>query len=361
MALVDIPFFGLPLPHAASAVGASSLIDAASERAWSLHGVMRSGGGNIRNIHFRTNTVTTGATVDCRIETVDTSGQPSGTLWATNTNISQVIADADDNVLFRTANLTASATVAIGDIIAIVIETPSGNLNIARPMAVVGSRGFPYPGGPLNTNKVDLSGGQFAIEYDDGIIEMAPYTVAGCFSPTTVSVSTATNPDEVSNLFTCPMSCRCVGWWAALALSASITYRISLYQSGNNTPLATSTMDSDYTTSAAIRTYMNAWDDITNGITLSAATDYRIAFCALSGTNTSTFRNTVERNGVFRSLGLPGIQASVRNRSGTTDPDSAAWTETSTQMYQIGILLDQVDNGAGAGGLAIPVSGRIVT
>ena len=350
MTLVACGSLFTPIPLGVTSTGGNSLIDANDERAWSLHSISRSGGGNIARIHFRTNTVTTGDTVDIRIETVNASGQPSGTLWATNTNVAQLILLTDDNLLFRTATLTASATVAIGDTIAIVLKLPSaavGNMNITRAPGTIGVRGFPYSGGPLTTDKVDQTGSHFAIEYDDGVIEFPAGTLPGACTITAQSMSSSTNPDEAGILFTAPFTCRVVGWWAWAAVSAAADFRIALYASGNNTPLATSTMDGDFTTSTGARMEMGAWDDVTDGITLTVGSAYRLAAVMLTTTASNFYRMTMERAACFDGLGLPGAQRTVRNRSSTADPDTAAWTEVATERFEIGLIIDQIDNGVG--------------
>ena len=65
--------------------------------------------GNIRKVLHGTRTVTVGTTLDIRLETLNRGATPavaSGTLWGTNTNGAQVVADGNDNVTFVTA-LTA--------------------------------------------------------------------------------------------------------------------------------------------------------------------------------------------------------------------------------------------------------------
>ncbi len=348
MALVSCGYLPMPVPGLATGVGASSLIDAASEIAWSSWSVTRSGGGTITHVHYRTATVTTGATVDVRLETLDGSGNPSGTLWGTNTNGAQVIANADDNVLFRTA-LTAGATVALGDRLAVLVQNPAasfGNLNICRSPVTISNRGFPYPGGPLSTNKVDASGGNFALEYDDGYIEHPAYSLPGACTPSFFSISTATNPDEVGIHFTLPFACRVPGWWGAWTTVAALTYRVSLYAASSDTPLATCTMDSDETSATGARIFMAAWDDVATAPTLSAGTAYRVTFVPLTATAVSLYRIVAYNTAWFDTWGLPGAVETSQNRSSTTDPDAASWTETAGQRINIGIIVDQISDGA---------------
>ena len=353
MTLVNCGFLPQPQPLGVISFGTSSLIDAADEYVFSSFTIQRSGGGNISRVHWRNNTIATTAVVDLRIETPSTTGGPSGTLWAANTNVAQTILSTADNTLVRSSALTASATVALGDVIIIALRNDTilfGDANISRAPVVLGLRGYPYPGGPLATNKTDNAGANFAIEYEDGVIELPAGQLPGACTPASLSFSTGTNPDELGLHFTAPFDGRVIGWWLFGALTAGLTFRMSLYQASSDTPLATATFDTDLTGSVGGRLYMSAYDDTTTGITIAAGTAYRCTCVALSGTAITLYRTTAERAAFFASLGLPGAQQTARNRSSTTDPDSATWTETDTILPQMGIIFDQIDDGAGSGG-----------
>lgn len=352
MALVSTPGLYFPQPLFSSAVGPAGLIDAADEMAYGVYIAPKT--GNIRNIHFRTGTVTTGGTgdIDIRIETVNTSGEPSGTLWGTNTNIAYNLLDTDDNSTIRTANLTASAAVNKGDPFAVVLKNPTvnfGNFNILKGFsgldAVVG---FPFAGGPLSTNKTDQRKPPFLIEYDDSTIYNPTGGLVGAFGVVSVTINTGTDPNEVALYFTAPASMRVTGWIAMFTLIAGQSYRISLYESGNNTPLLTNDYDTDLGVGAAgVRIY-SAYFSST--YTLVKNTVYRLAVLPLTASSLVLQRLTALSNASFDSLGLPGAQYSTRNRTSTTDPDTAAWTETSTQRLQISLEVDQIDDGTGSGG-----------
>src|SRR5580765_13275 len=77
----------------------------------------------ISHVGFRVGTCTGSPTADCRIETVATTGLPSGTLWATNTNIVTGTLSTDTNVLNA---LTAAATITKGQVFAVKIAYNSG-------------------------------------------------------------------------------------------------------------------------------------------------------------------------------------------------------------------------------------------
>lgn len=80
------PFPAPPLTAAGAPSLGNYLLDANGEKAALVFAATAAKA--IRKIHFRTGTVTTGDTVDCRVETVDTAanGDPTGTLHTTNSN-----------------------------------------------------------------------------------------------------------------------------------------------------------------------------------------------------------------------------------------------------------------------------------
>ena len=84
----------------------------------------------ISQVLFRTgSTVTDGGSLDVRIETVTVAAavmSPSGTLWATNTAGASNPAPHVVSTVY-TVTLTANATIAAGDLVAVVIQRTSGS------------------------------------------------------------------------------------------------------------------------------------------------------------------------------------------------------------------------------------------
>src|SRR5688572_19255053 len=99
----------------------------------------------ITEIYFRTGAVTTGCDVDVRVESVS-NGRPSGTLLNANSNVVVTIDNADDNV-WKTAALTAAATLTAGQQFAIVLVVSSGtpNLNLKAVSTVAHGMMGQYP------------------------------------------------------------------------------------------------------------------------------------------------------------------------------------------------------------------------
>jgi hypothetical protein len=355
MTMVDVAPTYWPQSPASTSPGFSSLLLDASDEVYA--GIVRiKKAGTINRVHFRTATVTNGATVNVRLETVDASGDPSDTLFAANTETTHVIANGDDNTWIRTGTLTASATVAIGDLIAVVIENPTaspGNLNIVYSTSAgfTASPGNPGVFGPVRTTSVDLAFPLVALEYDDGTFAIPMGAIPIDTASTVVTVDTARNPDEVALYFTPQFKVRIVGWWATLALVATADFRASLYASGNNTPLMTTDYDGDFISNTGSRNVSEFFND--SPVTLDAGTAYYLGFQGLSTTDVSL--RYWEVNSSYLNLldCLPGKQAmhyASRDRSSTTDPDAAAWTPITNRRLQAGLIYDQIDDGAGTGG-----------
>src|SRR3990167_5570100 len=326
-------------PNACNAKNGTSgnlLVDAANEVAGGMWTITKA--GTITRVIFRTGTVTTGATVDVRLETINASGVPSGTLWGTNTNVSHVIAATDDNLWLRTGVLTGSATVAMGDQIGVLVVNPSssfGNFNIATTTWMMSlPLGYPCMVNPTRVKVVASQLPKMALEYDDGTFSSSIGTIVTEDSGTEIIIDTTTNPDEIGNYFTAPFKMRVVGWWGAVGPRVNGDYRISLYDvtSGSNTPVLTRDYDGDNsaTSSDAIN------EMFTSAYTLQAGNIYRLAVLPLTANDVGVRTFTVPSaypNLLADYPGGTGMQYTTRDRSSTTDPDSAAWTETANQRW----------------------------
>lgn len=303
-------------------------------------------------VHFLTGTVTTGATVDVRLETVNTSGQPSGTLFGTNTNVSHVIANGDDNVWLRTAALTGSATITRGDKIAVVVVNPSSSFgNLVLPTAGVvyqAVRGMPSAFSPNRTTRVDQATPlACAIEFDDGTF-MVPDGSYPMNAMATVSANTGTNPDELAMYWTEAAKRTVRGWHASLSAAAGADFRVSLYEGSSNTPVLTKDYDGDLF-STTLRFQEAPWD---TDYTLTPGTVYRLGFLPL--TANSIGMRYWECHSSYLALldavaGGQALHYSARNRSGTTDPDAAAWSQTTNRRLFAGVTVTHGDDGAGGG------------
>ena len=326
----------MPINATASAI----LLDAANE---SMAYIIRADQAkNISKLGFRTLTVTTGATVDVRLETVSaTDGNPTGTLWATNTNNSQVIADTDDNTWF-TVTLTANGTVAVGDVYAVVIVNPAvspGNLNIAgRACATTSTNGVNYStaftGGAWGKN--GFSGQCVYVEYSDGTVAVAGFMPSS--SVTVTSFNTGSAADEIGNIFQFPFPTQCVG--ATLMGSATAfvqDFQVILYDSDGSTALATVTVDKDQVAGVS-GSYYFRWAPVS----LLANTNYRIVIKPTTGSSVDIVEWAV--NAALTLDSYDGGQ----NFYKTARADAGSWTQTTTGRTSIAVLVQGYDGGGGS-------------
>lgn len=316
----------------------SFVIDAASEKAAFIFQAPVA--GDITAVAWRTVTVTTGATVDVRLENVSlTTGDPDGTLEGTNTNGSQVVADANDNVWFTTT-LTAAATVTKGQLLALVIVNPAasfGNMQIA----LFADSFYDFPLSDLYTTvwTKDSRTPIMALSYGGTY-----YPVEGVFPYSNIStyvynVDTVAQ-DEVALKFKVPFPTKTDGGF--VWLDADGDFDVVLYDSDGSTVLATSTtQDANVrqSTGAAIL-YFN----FTATATLSKDTFYYLSVKPTTTTSITLSYFDVSAVAVMDAcIGGQNAHSAVR-------VDAGAWTATTTRRPFISLLLNSFDDGVGGSG-----------
>ena len=323
------------------------VIDAASEAAGIV--LQPPKAGDIRKIWFRVGTVTSGATIDIRVETVSaTTGFPTGTLWATNTNGSVAIANNDDGTLFG-VTLTADATVVKTDRIAIVIKNPSssfGNMQIVGVADTSAVQNMPY--GLLFT------GGAWAqiavslipiciIEYSDG--SYAPQNgliIAKLVNTTTYN--SGTNPNHRALRFSLSVPVRVSGcWlWADLDGDTDLLLVADNWDGTDGNALAKVSLDKDI---RGVATGNIGFYDFATAVSLSANTIYRLVIKPTSVTSLSVYDITAGTNAQWAAMPDGGIEFYLSTANNPTVAGS--WTDTTTSRPMCGLILDGFDDGAG--------------
>lgn len=332
--------YGVALPPVPDAISGtpsftSCTIDAVDEEC--AHIFVASTTKAIDKIHFLATTVTTGATIDMRVEGVDaTDGDPDDTLIATNTNASVVIADGDDNT-WKTATLAADANITKGSVYALVLKGPGSgtpNFNIAG-FTEENAEGMPYRDFFSSTwTKVTNSQAIFLIEFTDGTFEpQLGLSGAGLNVGTVVSFNTGTTTTRECNELTLPFATRVSGAWGLVDGDGAFT--LELRDSAGSSTLATSAaQDPDIRTSGTAGVY---YLPFTATYTTSANTTYQV--CAVPSTTTSI--------GVYRFT-LPSAAAMGSFAGGTvlyrSNNDSG---DITTDRVLMGVFLDGFASGGG--------------
>lgn len=350
MALVDTPLIYVPRQpiHNTTTGGASfgSLtMTAAADKVAAIMAAPKT--GSIRKVNFRTGTVTTGATVDVRVETISASdGNPSGTLWGTNTNASQIIDDIHDNTWFTTT-LTADANVNRGDLFAVAIVNPGtpGNMAIAT---VVWSpqplNGFPYSDRFVTAAWTKSSNTlALALEYADGSIELIdeyyPFATVGndLFNVNTVAA------DERGIRIVMPFTGRLYGAWQLGAISNASD--IIVYDSGSSV-LSSKSVDADIDSASGLGEGQRVYT--MPPVTLTRGQTYRLVAKPTTTSNHQLYFGQTASSALADALDLG---TSIQN---TQRVDAGAWTDDATKRPFLGLIFDQVDVTAAASSTAFP-------
>lgn len=292
--------------------------------------------GSIDKVGFKTNTVTVGDTLDVRLETVDTNGFPSGTLWGTDTRNNQVVAATDDNKFFE-VTLISPAVVSsgnTGDYMALVIALPAvpvGNMQIARassgPATVPYCVGFFTAWAKVNATTCIIG----SIHYSDGV---GSYANMSGYAPidgiTLEDYSSSTNPNERGNKITVPFGCRVIGFWLDSQISGAGDSQLKLYDAADN-QLAEQTIDGNVGLS------LSGWRFIylTQKVELKAGDVVRATRLALDANNT-------RMQGITCPAGMIGAVPGGAYVT-WTERNGGAWTDTANKQGFIGLLIDAVD------------------
>lgn len=337
MALVTFPG-GLWIPHrqsGADAAASSFIIDAADEKLAFIIQAPKS--GTINKVAWRTGTVTTGATMDVRIETVSlVTGDPTGTLLAGGNNGAQVVADTDDNTWFTTT-LTTGAVVHKGDFIAIVIVNPTvspGNMILTTASLTNDGLSFPYVDhftGSWSKNSSALP--SFALEYSDGSYPIIRSCIPYATFPS-ISIGSGTSLEEAGLKFSLDMNVRCCGFWFKHTVNQDMT--VSLIYHDGMSVLESLSLEGTISGNPG----RGRWSSFYFATPKILVRDvfYRLILTPTAGTP------QIQLSAIdFPSEAIMGSFDSSGSFHYTSRGDGGAWTDITTRYPMMGIIADQVD------------------
>ena len=344
----------IPIPPrrfaAASGAGATinfatlQTLDATTDRCAFIFKVPN-GATTISTVGFRIGTVAGGSgsvDVDVRLETVDaTTGDPSGTLWATNTNANANIAFNADNSWIE-VTLTASATVTPDDDIAIVLNPTT----FTTVTSVVISGGGSGDTEDFSSYNATNNGGAGYVKSTTNAPFMAIgngttyFPIAGTMPIVGVN-ATAYNSGSATNKralkFQVPFKTRCVGGYVEMDRDADVD--IKLYDSDGTTVLGTASLDSDIDSQTATVVYSFFFNTSAN---IAANTNYYMSFEPTTVTNISFNEWSANSNALLD--GFPG------GKNFFLSTNNGSWNDDNTSQPFAGIYVDQFDDGAGGAG-----------
>lgn len=342
MALQDVPGILLPQQLGLVAYTGVTLSASGSKVAFMFRAPKT---GTIDRVFFKTTTLTTPTDTDIRLETVDaTTGDPTGTLFATNSNI--VIASGSMTAnAFIEATLTAGAPVTKGDILAVVIA-PSGtpNMTFSR-LAVPTGFGQPYSASYAGSWTKSINAFPGAIRYSDGSYPHTP-GVWPVSALSTVGITSTGTPDEIGNLINLPFKCRASGLLIDTNSGGAGSTIVARIYDAADAVLASKTLTMTQLSGAGI-----VMATLDAAVTLEAATDYRIAVEATTTTNRTFKYVDAPNSSVAEALPL-GNKLTYTART-----NAGAWSQTANRRLGIGLIVDQLDDGAGGGARAYGFAG----
>lgn len=339
MALQNIGGGGLALPsyhHLRLALGtASNILDVIGEKLACVFKVPKT--GSIVAVGCRTGTVSgSGLSVSAGLETLS-SGDPSGTAYGGSVAGSFT---PTTNAFFEiTLGTAASAT--IGDDIAVVFNltagtTPSVNIPATNDASSGSTTVFPYIDTYNGTVWTKSSTTILIswIKYSDGTYE---YTGMSPFIQSTSAFNNGSTPDEYALYMNLTAPCRTVGFWLYANFPAATD--IVLYDSGS-TALRTNTLNVS-NLSGATGYHVYPWS---GGKQTLAAGVHRLSVKPTTTTNITIYKAQVYSAAISDAwLGGQNFKQSSRT-------DGGSWTEDGTLRLMGGLIIDQLDDGAGGGG-----------
>jgi hypothetical protein len=288
----------------------------------------------ISHVGWRCGAATGSPTADIRIETVDTAGLPSGTLWAANTNIVTGALTANATTLFA---LTASASIAAGQMFCVKIAYNSGTSFIVQRFSnVTPNLGVPYV---VNNTGAPAKAGLNGLILALGSSTTAFYCVPGAF-PLTTTTNTAfnnTNGARRGLRFQTPFNCRAVGV-RFYGRSNNADFNAAMFDdAGTELSSSSTAFDGDQLANLDASGVYEVYFD--NPVTLSPGTWYRAALEPSSATNMNISHYTLPDSN-YRSAWPGGTNHHL------TTYASGAWTDTATaDIPAIEIMIDQLDDG----------------
>lgn len=323
----------------------SLLMDAAGEMVAFM--VQAPKTGSIRKVGIKIGGVTTATDTDVRIETVDAAtGNPSGTLWAANTNVTLASASITGLAFVTTGAFTADASVTKGDWLAVVIApTGTPNYNIRVVSNGVGEDAMSIT--PYVKHKTAGTWASVAtqlvptctLEYSDGTYapmeNVIPYS-----ANTSTAFNSGSTPDERALRWSLPFVHRVSGCWAELSIGGN--FDIVFYDSDGTTALTTLSVDGDYDpglTGVAFYTFASS-------IECKSNTAYRLSLKPTSASNITAYQNGMSTNAQLGQFG-GGTEFYLSTRT-----DAGAWTDTNTAKPYMGLIID------GIGANALPLIGK---
>lgn len=291
----------------------------------------------------------TAGDVEATIQTLDTSGLPSGTI-VTNSGTGASTISASG--AYEISGVAGTASLSVGTQYALVLTAGAGwdrTMTINTFVGTSGAVSMPYlcskTGASWSkTAGANTSGFLFGVADSSGNY-MSISGAIGAASVATQSFSNSTNPDERGNVFTLTAPATCVGlsiaYSAGSAPADADAFSVYLYSDPTGTPtqLATQAIDGDAQANAFVHFVFFA-----TAVDLAANTQYGITFKADSTDSAQVVRFDYNTSGELGGHCGTSFYAATRNNQ------SGALSTTNTQVYGVWPIFSKFDDATGGGG-----------
>jgi hypothetical protein len=295
----------------------------------------------VSHVAFRCNAASGSPTIDVRIETLDpATGLPNG-LWATNTNLSGVSVASTTNYI---STLTAAATITKGQTFCVKFAYVSGTsfgLGVVSGVVSPTTSALPYQ--ILNTGSPAKAILAVQPVIGFGSSSTAFYQVPGVIPITVYAAGAFNNTSSAKRgiLFTPPMDCRIIGvrWFNGGATGDYNAVVLTGDASGTELSSSSTAFEGN-NNSENFTSAMTVYFD--NPVTADAGTAYRVVIEPSSATNVNVSTYTLPSADYFSAT--PAKSTAVYTAY------AGSWTDSTTQLPLMDIIIDQVDDGTGTGG-----------
>lgn len=304
----------------------------------------------ITHVMFRSGTVAGSPTATVSIEALDASGLPTGSAGFGSTNGTTATIVSDTTVLTA---LGATATITKGTPFCVKITYASGTSIITQCLTPDTVLIPGYSNLPHKVTNVSGSVVRSVLNYMPivalGSSSTTFYNVPGIMPITAYSTGAFNNTNSAKRglRFVPPMACRAVGICWFMSTSTG-NYNAVLYNdAGTELSSSSTAFDGDAhvaNSNATMRVYFD------NPVTLTAGTAYRIAIEPSSATNCNVSTYTLPSSNYYGAT--PGGTTATYTSFAT-----ATWTDSTTQIPIMDVIIDQLDDGSGGGTTVVGVIG----
>lgn len=280
--------------------------------------------------------VTTGDTVDFRLETVGADNNPTGTLVAAGANVNVAVVGGDANT-WKTATLGTPPSVVEGTLYAFVVANGAGGGNMAFRSGHGNVVLQQFPCGAVFTAAWAKEWAPcFAVRYQ-GDTEWARIPgVLPIINTGLTSYNDASNPDERGARIVMPFGARVRGVWI-FGVNANTTAdgEVRLYVGDSNiTPDRVSPAEGDGRRN--VNQSGRTAHMFSNPIVVSAGSVVRATLKATNAANNVALSFLDVPNAAVHGALDMGTDFIYTNRNG------AGWTDVSTTRIYMGLIVDQI-------------------